>query len=371
MLNRIVVFLSLAGLFAPASVLAQETSEDKPATASRRIMVIQEDVVVKSRSGVSVPVGLGQVLTITKEKKDWVWVPRLKGWAPKEDTIDLDDAVAYFATAIKEKPTSQAYHHRALAWAALGQFEKAIRDYNSAIGIAPTSANLHINRGNAYRDSNRQSQAIIDYNKALELKPRSVIALNNRGLIFSADGKLDQALLDFNAAIRIKPDYAEALNHRGAIYWKQGKLDQAERDYQKSIRQNRGYAEPYLNLGALEKTRSNYKKAISYYEKALALEPNFVAANNDLGWILATCADSSARDPERAMKYATRACQITRLKDANTLDTLAAALAATGKFDDAVKRIEQAIGLSNESSKEQMTIRKNLYVAKQNYVDRN
>ncbi len=364
MVKRIIVAAAV-GCLIPHIVIAQEKN-----APSRRVMVIQEDVKVKSRSGVKVPVGLGQVLAITKENEDWVWVPRLKGWAPKEDTIDLDDAVAYFSAAIKEKPTSQAYHHRALAWAALKQYEKAIRDYNSAIGIKP-SANLHINRGNAYRDSQRESQAIIDYNQALQLEPRNVIALNNRGLIFSADGKLDQALLDFNAALRIRSNYAEALNHRGVIHWKKGKLGQAERDYQKSIQQNRGYAEPYLNLGALEKTRSNYEQAVKYYEKALALEPNFVAANNDLGWILATCPQSSVRDPKRAIQYATRACQITKLKDANTLDTLAAALAATGKFDDAVKRIEQAIRLSNEESKEQMTIRKNLYVAKQGYVDRN
>lgn len=346
-------------------------SETSSAQEARQVMVVQSDVVVKNRDGSKSPVGLAEVLTVTEEKPDWLWVPSLRGWVPKKDTIAMSDAVQYFSAAIKEKPTAQAWHHRGLAWAALGQHEKALRDFNQAIAIDSRSVAIRVNRANSHTQLENLDSAIRDYNRALEIAPRNVRALNNRGLLFSAQKKYDQAMLDFDAAIRIQPDYAEALNHRGVVYWKQGKIKEAERNYARAMKLKPGLPEPYLNLGAVEKSKSNYKNAVTYYKKSLELSPRFIAANNDLAWILATCPDESVRDADAAVKHATLACQLTKLKNANTLDTLAAALAAKGRFDEAGRRIQQALRISNEESKPQMTVRKNLYLTKQRFIERN
>ncbi len=361
----------MRGLVQAIVILAVCLIGTASAQAPKQVMVVQPDVVVKNRAGKKVKVGLAQVLTVTIEKDDFLWVPAMKGWAPKEDTIALSDAVQFFSASIKEKPTAQAWHHRGLAWAALGQHEKAIRDFDQAILLESRSVALRVNRANSYRETKNLDGAIRDYNRALEVEPRNVQALNNRGLIFSAQEKLDQAMLDFDAAIRIKSDYAEAHNHRGVVFWKKGKVRDAERNYRRAVKLKPGLPEPYLNLGAVEKSKSNFKEAVKYYQKALELNPKFVAANNDLAWILATCSDDSVRDAKAAVKHATLACKLTQLKNANTIDTLAAALAAKGDFKEAVRRIEQAIKISNEESKPQMTLRKNMYLTKQRFVERN
>ncbi|MFK7821813.1 MAG: tetratricopeptide repeat protein, partial [Planctomycetaceae bacterium] len=325
----------------------------------------------------------GDVLTVTSEKDGFLWVPRLNGWAPKEDTLDVKDAVQLFSATIKEKPSAQAWHHRAKAWYALGRYQKAIDDFDQAIAIARTKrlsdrsddkdrmVSLQINRANAYRELGKADRAIQGYTSALSLAPRNVIALSNRGLLLKDTGKLDAAMFDLNAAIRIRPDYPEARNHRGNTYWKQGKPEQAERDYKRAAKLRPGYPEPYFNLAAVARGRQEYKESLAYLKKAVSLDPNYTAALNDLAWLLATCSDTSLRDGKLAVKHATRACQLTKLKNANTIDTLAAALAENGDFSEAVKRVEQAIRLSNEESKPLMTVRKNLYLTKQAYVDRN
>ena len=60
-------------------------------------------------------------------------------------------------------------------------------------------------------------------------------------------------------------------------------------------------------------------------------------------WILATNAELH-NGPE-ALELATRALLLTHSQDAATLDTLAAAYAENGRFEDAIATAERAIGL--------------------------
>ena len=59
--------------------------------------------------------------------------------------------------------------------------------------------------------------------------------------------------------------------------------------------------------------------------------------------MLATASDAKIRNPARALELAQKAVELTSFEDADKLDTLAAALAANGKFADAISRQEEAL----------------------------
>ena len=92
----------------------------------------------------------------------------------------------------------------------------------------------------------------------------------------------------------------------------------------------------YANRGYLRKRRKNYAAAVADYRAALQLNPDLTSALNDLAWLQATCPNEKFRDGQAAVKNATRACELSKYKDWNMLDTLSVAYAEAGQFDEAV-----------------------------------
>jgi spermidine synthase len=85
---------------------------------------------------------------------------------------------------------------------------------------------------------------------------------------------------------------------------------------------------------------------VEHNREALRLEPTLPSARNNLAWLLATSPDASVRDPADALRLAEGLRQETREPTADLLDTLAAAYAAAGRFDEAIRSAEQAVALA-------------------------
>ena len=86
-----------------------------------------------------------------------------------------------------------------------------------------------------------------------------------------------------------------------------------------------------------------YDEAKKSLEQAVRLQPEDATTLNDLAWMLATSKDSRVRDGRRAVALAMKACKLSGWKNAFSIDTLAAAKAATGNYADAVKYQQLAI----------------------------
>ncbi len=98
----------------------------------------------------------------------------------------------------------------------------------------------------------------------------------------------------------------------------------------------RSYRAQY-QLGSALYLQKRYAEAVQAHGEALKVEATFHPACNELAWILATCPEDKLRDGKRAIEFATRACKLTNWKVVLYLNTLAAAYAEAGQFDEAIR----------------------------------
>jgi tetratricopeptide (TPR) repeat protein len=93
---------------------------------------------------------------------------------------------------------------RAMALDDLGDYARAIQDYDAAVVLAPGDPYLHLNRGVAKIHSGRPADAIADYDRAVQLKPGWHLPYFNRAVALYELGQRAAALADFERAIARK-----------------------------------------------------------------------------------------------------------------------------------------------------------------------
>jgi len=132
-------------------------------------------------------------------------------------------------------------------------------------------------------------------------------------------------------------------------------------------------AQCYLETGDYNRAHEDLAAAVVYQPTTRDSPPKPVDPalsaryENGLAWFYATIPDDKLRNGERAVKYATRACNFTNFKVAPYVDTLAAAHAEVGDFARA--RITQlsAWGLCEKGEKSDYYSRYKLYLQSKPY----
>jgi hypothetical protein len=117
-----------------------------------------------------------------------------------------------------------------------------------------------------------------------------------------------------------------------------------------------------------------WSDSLTLCEHMLTLAPDSVPLNNNLAWFLATKNDTTAQDAKKAVELARHVCALTGYKDVYYMDTLAAAYAAAGRFDDAIDMARKAIFIAkaagNKIFADEIQGRLKLYQAGRRYIQK-
>jgi tetratricopeptide (TPR) repeat protein len=117
--------------------------------------------------------------------------------------------------------------------------------------------------------------------------------------------------------------------------------DRAITDIGQAIHLDPANAHAFFNRALVWSEEKNYGQAIHDFNDAIRLDPNNPEAYSRRAWIWATCPHVQYRDGKRAVESAMKAVKLN--PTAINKDTLAAAHAETGNFDEAVRWQEQAL----------------------------
>jgi tetratricopeptide (TPR) repeat protein len=115
--------------------------------------------------------------------------------------------------------------------------------------------------------------------------------------------------------------------------------------------------------------QGKYGQALADYQAAIRIDAQHALAHNSLAWLLATCPEAKICDGRRAVEMAKRAHELADGKRVDFLDTLAAAHAAAGEFDQARAWQDKAVELAPESKKAAYVVRLKLYESRQPFRD--
>lgn len=254
----------------------------------------------------------------------------------------LDRAVA----AEPRDPDARGNYARALLRA--GPAEDAERELRQALSLRPDQPALLVGLGTLLSTRGAFEEAAAALRRAVELAPRDATARVALGEHLDRTGNIADSEAEFRAAIELAPDDPRARIDLAAACMVRGRRDEARANLDLAL-QSDPHSPQGLQLRAkLRAEGGDARGAILDLRAALVARPNWPLAQIDLAWLLATAPDERARDPDEAVSLASEAVNAGNQERALHLDVLAAAYAAQGRFEAAVKTAEVALRRAEE-----------------------
>jgi tetratricopeptide (TPR) repeat protein len=189
------------------------------------------------------------------------------------------------------------------------------------------------------------------FQHALAVTTDNALAHQNLGAALAGQGKFEAAWPHFVEALRIWPDYPEAQSNLGYLLVEKGHWADAVRLFRAALKLRPRMAQTHYLLGRALSALGNRPESIAEFKTTLQLNPTHTLAMENLAWLLATDPDPLGGAGPEALRLAQQACRATASRDSQMLATLAAALARTGQFEEAARRMEQAIALPAAAGK--------------------
>jgi tetratricopeptide (TPR) repeat protein len=284
-------------------------------------------------------------------KAPWNWRPHYNLGVAFANQHEPDTAVAEYRKAIECKADcAEARYNLAVLLARQGETAEAIAQYEEVLRTQPDFSEAYNNLGSLRMQQGRVEDAVACYRQAIRWMPRFPEAHNNLGNALASRNQLEEAVAEYGEALDANPDYAEAHNNLGSLFGRQGRFAEAVAHFQRTLDIVPGHADAQRNLAlALNHWNESPAARMDGHDSAGSSSAE-VAMLNDIAWVMATSPDPSIRNGQRAVALAEQAIAIPAGRNVETLATLAAAYAETGRFPEAIEAANEALTLVEESN---------------------
>jgi Flp pilus assembly protein TadD len=203
--------------------------------------------------------------------------------------------------------------------------------------------------GNLFFRQGNLNEAIENFSKASTLEPNDAGLRYALANALSKAGRLDESIVQYQKALEIQPDFPEADNNLAFTLLNAGRVDDAIEYFQKASELQKNY-QTFYNLACAFRMKKMAPELEANLQKANELQPQFLPAQIDLSWMLATWPDAAVRNGARALAFAENLDR-EHPDDPKILRTLAAAYAETGYFTEAIVTAKRALALAQTQSR--------------------
>jgi len=238
---------------------------------------------------------------------------------------------------------------RALAYDELGDYQRAVQDYDAAIVLTPNDPSLYLNRGVARIRGGAPAAAIPDYDQAIRLKPDWHLPYFDRAVALSDLGQRAAALADYQRALERKPDDPWIYVGLGEVHASGGDDVAAIAAYDQALK-----LRPDLDQAHMRRAKSLLRldrpqEAIAAMDRALAALDPAKTAGKPEWWRLRAAARFQAADFPGAANDLTAARDLAP-QDAAILRDLSRAQLAAGDIKAAAAAAVEALRIAGNDA---------------------
>ena len=179
----------------------------------------------------------------------------------------------------------------------------------------------------------------------------SLAKKRSSSLVYIETKQHDAALQDLKRALEINQEDPVAYGNRAVVFYREGDHERAYADSEKAIAYGindfiqRGMVEYglYMLRVAINFSRRRYEQVIADLDTVIRLRGDIAGVHNSRAWVLATAPQAELRDAQEALRSAKIAVKLADSPEHR--DTLAAAYAEAGAFEQAITEQERAIAM--------------------------
>jgi tetratricopeptide (TPR) repeat protein/S1-C subfamily serine protease len=170
--------------------------------------------------------------------------------------------------------------HSAAEWCARGLvfvkarlYDRALLDYNAALGVDPAFAQACSDRSHLQHLRGRDDLALADAERAIRLDDKLASAYVHRAAVRTARGDHAEAAADCDIALRLDRDHALAHAVRAEARRQLGDLDRALTDAEVATVRDPKSAAAYLVRGRILAQKGDHARAIEDFGRTLLYDP--------------------------------------------------------------------------------------------------
>ena len=215
-----------------------------------------------------------------------------------------------------------------------GNYAAAIPLYRQALAQADepqTRLNLAISLARA----GQPAEAEIEYRKVIAADPSRADALFALGTLLASQGRDAQAVPVYQQAVDLHPQDADAYFNLANALRRLGQFREAEQGYAQVLELDPARANASLGRALMLSQLEQWARAESVLRAGLQASPGHTRLQLELARLLAAAPDASVRNGSAALVLAQRL--FARESSTDNGEVLAAALAETGRFDEAAR----------------------------------
>ena len=235
-----------------------------------------------------------------------------------------------------------------------GELQEALELLQKAKEVQPEFQEVSMALGIILELQEKHDEALIQFTEVLHLNPKHVDAQLNVAILLYRQGQSEKSRSHFEQALLLDPSLVPALYYLGLLDQDQGDLGPALDNFRALLKLDENHTMAHYHTGFILQQQGKNDAAISHYRKAAQNKPDLLELYNNLAWLLATAPNLDDRQGREAVRYAIIAAKATDYSEPAILDTLAAAYAEAGQFQEAVQTAEKGIKLARSSQQEEL-----------------